>query len=74
MIRVWSHAGGGIKVKTLDRASEKKFSRGYEGRYRAQKSYWAPQALLGPMPLNHFLLDGCRSLFKSEGIMIFAYS
>ena len=24
------------------RTSERKFSRGYEGRYRAPKSYWAP--------------------------------
>ena len=56
------------------RASERKFSRGYEGRYRAPKSYWALQALSGPMPLNHFLLGGCRSLFKSEGLTIFAYS
>ena len=32
------------------RASERNFSRGYEGRYRAPKSYWAPQALLGPIP------------------------
>ena len=35
------------------------------------KSYWAPQALLGPMPLNHFLSDGCRSSFKSEGTTIY---
>ena len=38
------------------RALERKFSRGYEGRYRAPKSYWAPQALSGPMPLNHFFV------------------
>ena len=25
-------------------------------------------------PLNQFLLDGCRSSFKSEGITILAYS
>ena len=53
-------------LSTTHRASERKFSRGYEGRYRAPKSYWAPQALSGPMPLNHFLSDGCRSSFKSE--------
>ena len=29
-----------------------------------------PQAVSGPMPLNHFLSDGCRSSFKSEGITI----
>ena len=34
----------------------------------------SPQALLGPMPLNRFLSDGCTSSFKSEGITIFAYS
>ena len=56
------------------RASERKFFRGYEGQYWAPKSYWAPQASSGPMPLNHFLSDGCRSSFKSEGITIFAYS
>ena len=47
------------------------FSWGYEGRYRAPKSNWAPQALSGPMPLNHFLSAGCRSSFKSEGITIY---
>ena len=46
---------------------ESKFSRGYEGQYRAPKSYWALQALSGPIPLNYFLSDECRSLFKSEG-------
>ena len=56
------------------RVSERKFSRGCEGRYRAPKSYWAPQALSGPMPLNHFLSNGRRSSFKSEGMTIFAYS
>ena len=40
----------------LPRASERKFSRGYEGRYRAPKSYWAPQVLSGPMLLNHFFV------------------
>ena len=30
-----------------------------------------PQALSGPMPLNHFLSDGCKSSFKSEGITIY---
>ena len=29
---------------------------------------------IGPMRLNHFLSDGCRSSFKSEGMTIFAYS
>ena len=53
------------------RASERKLSRGYEGRYRAPKSDWAPQALSGPIPLNHFLSDGCRSSFKTEGITIY---
>ena len=33
-----------------------------------------PQALLEAMALNHFLSDGCRSSFKSEGITIFACS
>ena len=33
-----------------------------------------PKPYRGPMPLNHFLSDGCRSSFKSEGITIFAYS
>ena len=55
----------------VSRASERTFLRVYEGRYRAPKSYWAPQALSGPMPLNHFLSDGCRSSFKSEGITIY---
>ena len=27
------------------RGSERNFSRGYEGRYRPPKSYWAPQAI-----------------------------
>ena len=61
-------------VEPMIRASERKFSRGYEGRYRAPKFYWPPQALLGAMPLNHFLSDGCRSSFKSEEITVFAYS
>ena len=39
----------------------------------APKSYWAPQALTIPMPLNHFLSDGCRSSFRREGATIFAY-
>ena len=56
------------------RASERKFFRGYKGRYWAPKSYWALQASSGLMPLNHFLSDGCRSSFKSEGITIYAYS
>ena len=49
----------------------------FQGERRSKpgpKSYWAPQALLGPMSLNHFLSAGCRSSFKSEGITIFAYS
>ena len=33
-----------------------------------------PQASSGPMLLNHFLSDWCRSSFKSEGTTIFAYS
>ena len=33
-----------------------------------------PKPYRGPMPLNHFLFDGCRSLFKIEGKAIFAYS
>ena len=37
-------------VLALGRASERNFFRGYEGRYQAPKSYWAPQALPGPMP------------------------
>ena len=47
-----------------NRTSERKFFRGYEDRYRAPKSCWAPQALSGPMALNHFLPAGCRSSFK----------
>ena len=38
------------------------------------KSYRAPQALSGPMSLNHFFADGCRSSCKSEEITIFVYS
>ena len=53
------------------RASERKFSRGYEGQYRAPKSYWAPQALSGAHALKSFLSDGCRSSFKSEEITIY---
>ena len=53
------------------RASERKFSRGYEGRYRAPKAYLASQALSGPMLLNHFLSEGCRSSFKCERITIY---
>ena len=53
------------------RASKRKFSRGYESLYRAPKSYWAPQALSGPMLLNLFLSDEHRSSFKSKGITIF---
>ena len=30
------------------RTSERNFSRGYEGRYRALKSYWAPMPYWGP--------------------------
>ena len=30
-----------------------------------------PQALSGHMLLNHFLSNGCRSLFKSAGITIY---
>ena len=56
------------------RASEKKFFRGYESRYRAPKPYLALQTLSWPMPLNHFLSAGCRSSLKSEEITIFAYS
>ena len=63
-----------VSVPTLRRASERKFFRGYEGQYRAHKSYWALQALSGPMLSNHFLSNGCRASFKSEGITIFAYS
>ena len=33
-----------------------------------------PSRIGGPTPLNHFLFDGCRSSFTSEGITIFAYS
>ena len=33
-----------------------------------------PSLIGGPMQLNYFLSDGCRSLFKSEGVTIFAYS
>ena len=43
------------------------YFQGCKGQYRAPKSYWAIQTLSGPMPLNHFLSDGCRSSFKSEG-------
>ena len=56
------------------RASERKYSRGYEGRYRPPNLIEPPHALSGPMPLNHFLSDGSRSSFKSEGITIFPYS
>ena len=38
------------------------------------QNFFGPQALSGPMLLNHFLLNGCRSSFKSEGLTIFAYS
>ena len=33
-----------------------------------------PNLIGPPKPLNHFLSDGCRSSFKSEGMTIFAYS
>ena len=62
------------QINVICRASERKFFRGYEDRYRAFTRYWAPQALSGGHALKHFLSDGCRSLFKSEGIAIFAYS
>ena len=65
--------GNHAKVVSCGQGSERKFSRGYEGRYRAPKFYRAPQVLSGPMPLNHFLFAGCRSSFKSEEITIFAY-
>ena len=57
----------------VSRALERKFSRRYEGRYRAPKSYWVSQALTGAhgVSLNHFLSDGCKSSFKSEGITIY---
>ena len=54
-------------VRGSARASERKFFRGYEGRYRAPKSYWAPQALLGPMPLNHFCPMGVDLHLKTRG-------
>ena len=41
---------------------------------RPQNLIGPPQAFSGPMPLNHFLSNGCRSSFKSEGLAIFAYS
>ena len=56
------------------RASERKCSRGYEGRYRAPNCIRPPSLIGGLMPLNHFLLHGRKSSFKSEGITIFAYS
>ena len=43
-------------VIILSRASERKFSRGYEGRYRAPKSYWAPQALSGAHTVKSFFV------------------
>ena len=33
-----------------------------------------PKPYRGPTPLNHFLLNGCKSSFESEGLTIFAYS
>ena len=33
--------------RRANRASERKFSRRYEGRYRAPKSYWAPKPYRG---------------------------
>ena len=39
------------------RASERNFSRGYEGRYRAPKFYGAPHTLSGAMPLSHFFVE-----------------
>ena len=47
-----------LKQVVSTRASERKISRGYEGRYRAPKSYWAPQALSGLVPLNYFCSMG----------------
>ena len=38
----------GLNFSVLSRASERKFSRGYEDRYRAPKSYWAPNPYWGP--------------------------
>ena len=53
---------------TLVRASERKFSRGYEGRYRAPKSYCAPQALSGPMAVKSFFAPmGADLLLKVRG-------
>ena len=31
----------------------------------------SPKPYQGPMPLNHFLSDRCRSSFKSEGITVY---
>ena len=38
----------GKKWVGVDRASERKFSRGYEGQYQAPKSYWAPKPYRAP--------------------------
>ena len=48
------------------RASERKFSRGYEGQYRAQ-ILLGPQALSGPMPLNRFCPMGVDLRLKVRG-------
>ena len=48
----------------VGRASERKFSKGYKGRYRASKSYWAPKALSGPLSLNHFCWMGVNLHFS----------
>ena len=48
------------------RASERKFSRGYEGQYRASNLIEPIKPLLGAHAVKSFLLDGCRSSFESE--------
>ena len=58
----------------ITRASERKFSGRARRSIPGPQILLSPQALSGPMPLNHVLAAGYRSSFKSEGITIFAYS
>ena len=48
-VRTETSFPGSLKSKiVILRASERKISRRYEGRYRAPKSYWAPKPYRGP--------------------------
>ena len=86
LIQEWLRLGSREKKTFTDTLGITANNRSYSGPQRENfpggtKVDTGPQILLGtpsliggPMPLNHFLSDVCRSSFKSEGKTIFAYS